>query len=75
VSAFPLDERYRNDDVFRTLVDVFRSIIANAEVTGVADPGELRTALTYACVLRELYRTNTRLVFNPITGELVKVPT
>lgn len=71
MSRFPLDDRYRDDPTFRAIVMQFEHVLATCEELGIADPGELRTALVYACVRREMMRA-TPFVYDPETGELRK---
>lgn len=57
-----LDERYRNDNMFSTLVDMLQGLIMKLEMS----PSEIREAAMYACYRQELMNPKPlRLEFSP----------
>lgn len=57
-----LDERYRNDNMFRTLVDMLQGLIMKLEMS----PSEIREAAMYACYRQELMNPKPlRFEFDP----------
>lgn len=61
----PIDERYANDNEFRTFVDHFRGLFRACQLT----PADARTAVNYAAYLEEMARTHSYIYITE-TGEL-----
>lgn len=70
MNTFPLDRRYQEDENFHAIVNRFSVMIEQCAELGIGSPSELRTALTYAFLRREMLSTGRYYIYDEKTGEL-----
>lgn len=57
------EEKYRNDPIYRQIVDMCESLIVQCQLT----PSEIREAVMFACVRHEMQTVRNQMIY-PNTG-------